>query len=162
MKSQVEKLLEKSRKIVTDADLLAKRAVEVSLSMGPVSTYIAPAFYYTQVDLAGPFKAYTFHNKRKTIKIWLCVFCCSTTSTVSIKVMEDYSSSLFLQCFIRLSCEVGYPKKLLPDEGIQLIAGCDSMKIDFQDTKFQLHQQMNVDYEQLANVQLRLITCTGK
>ena len=130
--------------------------------MGPVSTYIAPAFYYTQVDLAGPFKAYTFHNKRKTIKIWLCVFCCSTTSTVSIKVMEDYSSSLFLQCFIRLSCEVGYPKKLLPDEGIQLIAGCDSMKIDFQDTKFQLHQQMNVDYEQLANVQLRLITCTGK
>ena len=36
-----------------------------------------------------------------------------TTSTVSIKVMEDYSSSLFLQCFICLSCEVGYPKKLL-------------------------------------------------
>ena len=79
--------------------LLAKRAIEVSLSMGPVSTYnltIAPVFYYTQVDLAGPFKAYTFHNKRKTIKIWLCVFCFSTTSTVNIKVMEDYSSSSFL------------------------------------------------------------------
>ena len=119
--------------------------------MGPVSTYnlmIAPVFYYTQVDLAGPFKAYTFHNKRKTIKIWLCVFCCSTTSTVSIKVMEDYSSSSFLQCFIRLSCEVGYPRKLLPDEGSQLINGCGSMKIYFQDARFQLHQQMNVDYEQ--------------
>ena len=63
--------------------------------------------------------------------------------------MEDYSSSLFLQCFIRLSCEVGYPKKLLLDEGIQLITGCDSMKTDFQDIKFQLHQQMNVDCEQL-------------
>ena len=44
--------------------LLAKRTVEVS--MGPVSDYnlrIAPAFYYTQIDFAGPFKAYTFHKK---------------------------------------------------------------------------------------------------
>ena len=49
-------------------------SIEVSLSMGSVSTYIAPAFYYTQVDLAGPLKAYTFHNKRKTIKIWfMCI-----------------------------------------------------------------------------------------
>ena len=43
--------------------ILAKRTTEVS--MGPVSTTnitIAPAFYYTQVDLAGPFKAYTLHN----------------------------------------------------------------------------------------------------
>ena len=62
--------------------------------------------------------------------------------------MEDYSSSSFLQFFIRLSCEVGYPKKLLPDEGSQLITGCGSMKIDFQGARFQLHQQMNVDYEQ--------------
>ena len=61
--------------------------------------------------------------------------------------MEDYSSTSFIQCFIRLSCEVGYPKKLLPDEGSQLITGCHSMKIDFQDTRFQLHKQMNVDYE---------------
>ena len=55
--------------------LLAKRTVEVS--MGLVSDYnltIALAFYYTQVDLAEPFKAYTFYNKRKTTKIWLCVF----------------------------------------------------------------------------------------
>ena len=60
--------------------LLAKRAIEVS--MGPFSNYnltIAPVFYYTQVDLAEPFKVYTFHNKRKTIKIWLCIFYCSTT-----------------------------------------------------------------------------------
>ena len=62
--------------------------------------------------------------------------------------MEDYSSSSFLQCFIRLSCEVGYLKKLLPDEGSQLITGCGSMKIDFQDARLQPHQQMNVDYEQ--------------
>ena len=101
--------------------------------MGPVSTYnltIAPAFYYTQIDLAGPLKAYTFHSKRKTIKIWLCVFCCSATSMVNIKV--------------------GYPRKLLLDEGSQLITGCGSLKIYIQDARFQLHQQMNVDYEQCS------------
>ena len=36
----------------------------------------------------------------------------------------------------------------MSDEGSQLITGCGSMKIDFQDTRFQLHQQMNIDYEQ--------------
>ena len=36
----------------------------------------------------------------------------------------------------------------MPDEGSQLITGYGSMKIDFQDARFQLHQQMNVDYEQ--------------
>ena len=101
--------------------------------MRPVSTTnitIAPAFYYTQVDLAGPFKAYTLYNQRKTIKIWMCVFCCTTTTTTSIKIMEDYSAAAFIQAFIRFACEFGYPKKLLPDEGSQLINGCDSLKIN--------------------------------
>ena len=128
--------------------ILAKRTIEVS--MGPVSTTnitIAPAFYYTQVDLAGPFKAYTLHNQRKTIKIWMCVFCCTTTTTTSIKIMEDYSAAAFIQAFIRFACEFGYPKKLLPDEGSQLINGCDSMKINYTDVKQQLHLQVDVEYE---------------
>ena len=61
--------------------------------------------------------------------------------------MEDYSSASFIQCFIRLSCEVGYPKKLLLDEGSQLITGCRSTKIDFPDSKCQLHHQVNVEYK---------------
>ena len=40
----------------------------------------------------------------------------------------------------------------MSDEGSQLIPGCGSMKIDFQDARFQLHQQMNVDYEQCPTV----------
>ena len=88
--------------------------------MGPVSEYnlkIAPAFYIIQVDLIGPFKAFSKHNKRTTLKIWLEIFCCVTTTTINIKVMEDYSTTTFIQAFTRFSCEVGYPKNLLPDEG---------------------------------------------
>ena len=42
---------------------LAKKTIDVA--MGPLSKYnltIAPSFYVTQIDLAGPFKAYCQHN----------------------------------------------------------------------------------------------------
>ena len=112
--------------------------------MGPVSEYnlkIAPAFYITQVDLTGPFKAYSKHNKTTTLKIWLVVFCCATTMTINIKVLEDYGTTAFIQEFTRFSCEVGYPKKLWPDEGSQLIEGCTSMKLS------RLSQNVKIDFE---------------
>ena len=40
--------------------------------MGPVSKHnlnIAPAFYSTQCDLAGPFKSYSHSNKRATVNM---------------------------------------------------------------------------------------------
>ena len=115
--------------------------------MGPVSKYsltIAPAFYITQVDLMGPLEAYSPHNKRNTIKIWYVVFCYATTSTVAIKVIEGYTTSDIIQGFTRFSCESGYPKLLLPDEGNQLIAGCENMKLNFSNLKYQLHLKVNV------------------
>ena len=61
--------------------------------------------------------------------------------------MEDYSTTTFIQVFRRFSCEVGYPKKLLPDEEIQLIKGCTSMKLDIRDTKSRLSQNVKIDFE---------------
>ena len=122
----------------------------VDVAMGPISkhnTVIAPAFFITQVDLAGPFSAYSKHNKRTTLKISLAVFCCSTTSTVNIKIMEDYGTTSFIQAFTRLSCEVGYPKLLLIDEGNQLVKGCESMVLSFTDIKNQLHTSVGVQFE---------------
>jgi len=127
---------------------LLKRTIDIS--MGPVSQHnmvIAPAFYVTQVDLAGPFSAFSQHYKRTTVKVWLSIFCCATTSTVCIKVMEDYSSISFIQSFIRFSCEAGYPKMLLPDEGSQLVKGCREVKLNFYDIKHRLHQDVAVEFD---------------
>lgn len=127
---------------------LAKKALNVA--MGPVSSYnltIAPAFYVSQVDLAGPFKAYSPHQKRTTIKVWLSVFCCTTTSTVSIKTLDDYSTTSFIQAFLRFSAEVGYPKILLCDEGSQLVSACENMKLTFHDIKHQLHRDVKVEFD---------------
>ena len=106
--------------------------------MGPVSSYnmkIALAFYGTQVDICGPLKAYSPNNKKMTINIWLVVFFCMTTSTKSIKVMEDYSTIAFVQAFTRFACEVGYPQFMLIDEGSQLVKGCESVRLTFTDIK---------------------------
>ena len=136
------------RKSCVRCKLLLKKTLNVS--MGPVSQFqlkIAPAFYVSQTDIVGPFNAYSAHNKRTTIKIWLVVFCCIATMTTSIKVMEDYTTLSFIQAFIRFSSEVGYPKKLLIDEGSQLKKGCESMKLSFTDAQNQLHLDEHVEFQ---------------
>ena len=110
----------------------------LDVSMGPVSDdhlCLAPAFYNSQTDLFGPFTSYSFANKRANIKIWFAIFCCCTTGAIDLKVMDDYSAPSFVLAFTRFSCKVGYPKKLLPDAGSQLVKGCDGMRIVFSDVR---------------------------
>ena len=117
--------------------------------MDPISKHsitIVPAFYATQADVGGPFKACSLHHKRTTIKIWLIVYCCISTSTTNVKVMDDYSAQAFIQAFIRFSWEVGYPKFMKIDEGSQLIKGCDNMRLFFADIIGKLHQGMMADF----------------
>jgi hypothetical protein len=118
--------------------------------MGPVSPYnitIAPAFYICQVDLAGPFLAYDTHNKRKTIKVYMAVFCCSTTSATKIKIMDSYSTTSFIHAFSRFACDVGFPSRMLADQGSQLVKGCQSANFSFSDAKFRLHRDAHVSLD---------------
>ena len=127
---------------------LAKRTVDVV--MGPVSDYtlmLAPAFYISQVDIFGPVKAYSIHNKRGTVSVYILIFCCCTTGAINLKIMEDYSTSAFILGFIRFTCTVGYPKMLLPDEGSQLMKGCKDMQLSFTDIKQRLHVEHGVTFE---------------
>ena len=59
--------------------------------------------------------------------------------------MHDYSSQAFIQSLIRFSCEVGYPKCMVTDEGSHLIKGCDNIRISFTDIKGKLLRDMMVD-----------------
>ena len=140
-------LVKKVKKNCERCRYLRKKAINIEMS--PVSTYnlrIAPAFYDIQVDLCGPFKAYSTHNKRTIIKIWLAVYCCMSASTALIKVMEDYSTTAFIRSFVRFSCKVGYPEFLSVDEGSQLVKGCESMKLTYTDIKRKLHKDSIVEF----------------
>ena len=127
---------------------LAKRTIDIA--MGPVSNCnitIAPAFCYTQIDLSGPYHSFSSQNKRKTIKLWLVVFCCCSTTAVKIKVMDDYGTSSFILAFNRFANDHGYPKRLLCDEGSQLIKACKEMRLNFLDIKSKLMRDSKVELE---------------
>ena len=132
----------------TKCRILEKRAIKVA--MGPLQNAnlcIAPAFYYSQVDICGHFNAYSNVNKRATIKIWFVVFCCCVTGAVDCRLMEDYSADSFVLAFIRFACRFGYPKKLLTDEGSQLVKGCKNMIISFTDIQHKLSVEYGVEFE---------------
>ena len=61
--------------------------------------------------------------------------------------MEDYSADGFLMAFIRFSCRFGYPKKLLPDEGSQLVKGCKNMVISMSSLTHKLSVEYGVEFE---------------
>jgi len=61
--------------------------------------------------------------------------------------MDNYSTPSFLQAFARFACQVGYPKFLLPDEGSQLLKACESMKLNFYNTRHQLHTDHHVTFQ---------------
>ena len=75
------------------------------------------------------------------------MFVCSTTGTTSMWMMDDFRTISFFQAFIRLSCEVGYPKILLTDEGSQFLKACKTMEFDFHDVKQKLYTGHNVEFD---------------
>ncbi len=136
------------RKSCTECRLLHKKGVRVAMGLiGDSNLSIAPAFYVCQVDICGPFDAYSPANKRATLKIYFVVFCCTTTGAVDCRVMEDYGTSAFILSFIRFSSRYGYPKTLMPDEGSQLVKGCEDMVLSFSDLANQLSVEHGVDFK---------------
>ena len=145
---QARDLVKKTKKICERCRYLRNKAINIE--MGPLSAHnlrIAPAFCGTQVDLCGPFKVYSPHNKRTKIKIRLAIYCCLSTSTTLIKVMEDYSTTAFIHSFVQFSCESTYPKSILADEGNQLVKGCESIKLTYTDIKDKLHKDSIVEFD---------------
>ena len=128
--------------------LLKKHAIEAATGPIPSSSLtIAPAFYHSQVDLSGPYKAYSLHHKRTTVKVWLAVYCCCFTSAIVINIIDDYSTTAFLQSFIRFSTRYGFPSKVFCDEGSQLVKGTKDMILNFNDIKFKLHNERGITME---------------
>lgn len=141
-------LVKSFRKDCTRCRILAKRALEVAMGLVHDNNLnIAPAFFMTQVDIFGPMNSYSNVNKRATVKMWFVVFCCCSTGAIDVKTMEDYTTESFILAFTRFACKVGYPKKLMPDEGSQLVKGCKTMKLEYFDIKHKLHKEYGIEFE---------------
>ena len=82
--------------------------------------------------------------KGPTLRYILWFFCFSTT--VDLKVMEDYSTDSFILAFIRFACRYGYPSSLYPDPGSQLIKGCKDMVLSFSTISYKLEVEYGVQF----------------
>ena len=141
-------LVKGMKKACAKCRILHKRGVEVA--MGPLSEKnlcMAPPFYFCQIDLCGPLKAYSPVNKRAKIDVWYLVLCCTTTGAVDCRLMRDYTADSFLLAFERFSCRFGYPKMVLPDEGSQLVRGCEGMILSLTDIAQNLSREHGIEFK---------------
>ena len=95
------------KKIKTQCERYLRKKV-IDVEMEPIwkhSMILAPAFYATQADICGPFKACSLYHKRTTIKIWLIVYCCISALTTNVKVIDDYSAQVFIRACIKFSAK---------------------------------------------------------
>ena len=98
----------------------------------------APAFYFVQADLAGPWDARCENHPRINpkigpIKIWAAVFKCCTSLAISVEVMTDYTASSFIDAYIRFSSRYGHTGVMYIDPGTNLMSACEKMEISYTD-----------------------------
>ena len=66
---------------------------------------------------------------------------------VDCRVMENYTTDAFISAFVRFSCRFGYPETLMPDEGSQLVKGCQDMIPSFSDIQHKLSVEHGVNFK---------------
>ena len=108
---------------------------------------ISPAFYFSQVDIFGPYSAQSEHGLRSKVKVWALAFKCPATLAVHVNVMETYSASSFVQAFTRFGSIRGYPAKLFIDQGSNLIKGIKDMDISVIDLCKQVNTKFRTSIE---------------
>ena len=108
---------------------------------------VAPAFYYTQVDLMGPFSATCEHNHRSKVSVWGVVFKDPASGAVAVHVMPKYDTAAFVLAYTRFSSNHGHPAKLFIDEGGQLIKACKELEFNVTELVDTLNTRYNVGIE---------------
>ena len=137
-----------------------KRGKFIKASMGPLSDkqlIVAPPFYACQVDLFGPCRVFvpgyereTRATKVKESKVWVFVAVCVVTSTVNMQVCEMKDTAAMMEAFIRLACEVGYPKYVMCDKESSLLAAAREININLRNLGHQLYTEHGIIFETCA------------
>lgn len=108
---------------------------------------IAPSFYYTQVDLMGPFLASCEHNHRARVSVWGAVFKDPASGAVAVHCMPAYDTGAFIMAYTRFATNHGHPAKLFIDEGGQLLKACREMEFSVTDLVKTLDTKYRVGVE---------------
>ncbi|XP_045119659.1 uncharacterized protein LOC123509433 [Portunus trituberculatus] len=89
----------------------------------------APPFYYTSLDLFGPFAIKDTVKRRTVGKAYGIIFSCLVTRAVYLDLADSYNTESFLTVFRRFVAIRGYPHTIHSDSGTQLVAASKELKL---------------------------------
>ena len=119
---------------------IVRRQIKGNQLMAPLPAYrlkpFAHVFTYTASDFAGPFCIVV---GRSTVRRWLCVFVCLTTTAIRIELVADLTTSAFLNAFRRFLCSTGFRTKFMrTDNGTNYDGANNVLKREVQTSLAQL------------------------
>ena len=126
--------------------------------MGPLAQpqlTISPVFYFTLVDLWGPLRAFVpGYEKvtrsaagRKPHDIYMMVFACAATGTVSVEVIEGKDTAFCLDGMNRFFATTTVPKIMYADEEGGIMKALREAEVDIVDLAGTLSRQRGIIFE---------------
>ena len=100
----------------------------------PARYSVAPAFYFVQMDIFGPYSARCEHRPhRADVKVWGLAFKCASTLSVATEVLPGYDARSVVDAYARFAYRYGHPGLVFIDQGSNLMSACEAMKISHVD-----------------------------
>ena len=135
-----------------------KRKKYLEAAFGPLKETqlaLAPPMYFCQMDLFGPIRLYVPGKERETratkaqpaVQGHVMVFVCPTTRLINIQVIETSKPCDIISGVIRLSCEIGAPRKMYIDRSNAETFGLTNVEYDLRGLQLQLTRQRGIDFE---------------
>lgn len=107
-------------------------AVTANQRLGQISSERikpTPPFYYTALNLFGPFTIRDTVKRGTTGKAYGVIFNCLATRAVYLDLVDSYNTQSFLAAFRRFVSLRGYPHTIHSDSGTQLVAASKELKV---------------------------------
>ena len=111
---------------------------------------ISVPFYFSQVDLLGPFAASCEHNHRATVNVYGCVFKCPSSGAIAVYGMAGHTTGAFLQAYLRHTSRYGHPLKLFIDAAGELVKACKDTSYSWTDITSTINNRYGVGIEHVT------------
>ena len=139
------RVIQTVRRHCSKCRLIAKKTEELAIASHPqVRSTMAPAFYFSMLDICVGFKGKPFKKSRSSIKIYAAVFVCLVTGATAIYAMDGIDTSDVVLTITRHSCRYGVPGHIFVDSGTQLCA-LEGLHFTLRDVNLQVLDRLGVE-----------------
>lgn len=94
----------------------------------PSRVNVSETFAVVSIDYAGPFEAKRWVNRCKTkVKIYVCAFRCMSTRAIHLEVVDDLTTTAFIDAYQRFAARRGHCRKIISDNATTFVSAKRNM-----------------------------------